>query len=278
MTSQLEVFKINFANRIVSFFPALKSQLRIAHLPYTPTEYVNKNLKINVMYAFLFTILFFFVLQKAKLSLFLLFPIFIILLILLFEYSLVKVKAKIRRREREIDKEVIFVGRYLLVKLYSGRPLLNALIETAESRGIAPKYIKEIVDDIGTGSTIEYALNNAMIYSPSEKLRKILFHINNALQLGIDVTKPLESVLVEITKEEELEINKYGKKLNTLVIFYMLGAVVLPSLGMAVFIVISSFISFPIDLQTMLVFIFFIVVLQFIFITLFKSIRPTVNL
>ena len=272
------MFEIGFVNRVASFFPALKSELRIAHLPYSPIEYVNKNIKANTLYAFLFTILFFFVLQKAKLSLFLLVPIFIVLFILLFEYSLLNIKAKIKKREREIDREVLFVGRYLLVKLYSGRPLLNALVETAGSRGITPKYIKEIVDDIDTGSTIEDALNNAMVYSPSDKLRRILFHINNALQLGIDVTKPLESVLEEITKGEELEIKKYGKKLNTLVILYMLAAIILPSLGMAIFIVISSFINFPIDFRGLLVFIFFITVLQFIFITLFKSIRPMVNL
>ena len=211
-------------------------------------------------------------------QLFLLAPLFIIFSVLLFEYSLLSLKAKIRKREREINKEVLFVGRYLLVKLYSGRPLLNALIETAESRGITPKYIKEIVDDIGTGSTIEDALNNAIIYSPSEQLRRIMFHINNALQLGIDVTKPLESVLEEITKEEALEINKYGKKLNTLVIFYMLGAVIMPSLGVSIFIVIASFVNFPISLNGLLLLVFFIVVLEFIFITLFKSIRPTVNL
>lgn len=256
----------------------LKSELRIAHLPYTPIEYVDKNLKVTALYALLFTILFFFVLQKAKLSLLLLIPIFVILFVLLFEYSLIKIKAKIRQREREINKEILFVGRYMLVKLYSGRPLLNALIETAGSRGITPKYIKEIVDDIGTGSTIETALNNAMVYAPSDKLRKILFHINNALQLGIDVTKPLESVLEEITKEQELEINKYGKKLNTLVIFYMLAAIIIPSLGTAMFIVISSLINFPIDKTSLLVLIFFIVMLQFIFITLFKSVRPMVNL
>ena len=98
------------------------------------------------------------------------------------------------------------------------------------------------------------------------------------MQLGIDVTKPLESVLEEITREEELEINKYGKKLNTLVIFYMLAAVIVPSLGVAMFIVISSFINFPIGLKGLLAVVFFIVVLQFIFITLFKSIRPMVNL
>ena len=272
------MFELGFVNRVASYFPMLKRELRIAHLPYTPTQYVNKNIKITALYSFLFTALFFFVLQKANLSLFLLLPIFLILFLLLFEYYLLNIKAKIRKREREINKEVLFIGRYLLVKLYSGRPLLNALIETAQSSGIAAKYIKEIVDDIGTGSTIEDALNNAMIYSPSDKLRRVLFHVNNALQLGIDVTKPLESVLEEITKEEELEIKKYGKKLNTLVIFYMLAAVILPSLGVAMFIVISSFINFPIDLKAMLVFVFFIVVLQFVFITLFKSIRPMVNL
>lgn len=241
-------------------------------------QYASKSLKAASLYSVFFTFLFFFVLQKAKLSLALLVPAFAVLFIITFEYSLLAVKAKIRKREREIDKEVIFVGRYLLVKIYSGRPLLNALIETAGSRGIASKYIKEIVDDIDTGNTIENALKNAMIYSPSDKLRRILFHINNALQLGIDVTKPLESVLEEITREEELEIKKYGKKLNTLVIFYMLVAVILPSLGVALFIVISSFLNFQIELKGLLLFIFFIVVLQFVFITFFKSARPMVNL
>ncbi len=272
------MLEIGFVNRVALFFPTLKSELRIAHIPYSPVEYINKNLKFTVVSAVAFTIPFFFVLQKAKLSQFLLFPIFVVLLILLFGYSLLTVKAQIKKREREINKEVLFIGRHLLVKLYSGRPLLNALIEISTSRGVASKYIAEIVDDIETGNTIEDALKNAMVYSPSEKLRKILFHINNALQLGIDVTKPLESVLEEITREEELEINKYGKKLNTLVIFYMLAAVIVPSLGVAMFIVISSFISFPIGLKGLLVVVFFIVILQFIFITLFKSIRPMVNL
>ncbi|MBI2657341.1 type II secretion system F family protein [Candidatus Woesearchaeota archaeon] len=270
--------KIAFVNKIASFFPALKNELRVAHLPYTPVQYVNKNLKTTFLYSLLFTALFFFVLKKAGLSVFFLLPAFITLFILLFEYALLNVKAKIRKREREINREVLFVGRYLLVKLYSGRPLLNALMETSESRGIASKYIKEIVDDIGTGSTIEDALNSAMIYSPSEKLRKILFHINNSLQLGINVTGPLEAVLEEITREESIEIKKYGKKLNTLVIFYMLAAIILPSLGVALFIIVSSFVNLPIGLGSLLMFVFFIVVLQFIFITLFKSIRPMVNL
>ncbi len=270
--------KISFANRVASYFPNLKTDLRIAHLPYTPAGYVSKNLKLTSLYSAVFTFMFFFVIYKAGLPLVLIAPIFIVLFVLFFEYSLLIVKGKIRKREHEIDNEVIFIGNYLLVKLYSGRPLLNAIIETSKSRGIASKYLKEIVNDIETGNTIEDALTNAMNYSPSSKLRKVLFQINNALQLGIDVTKPLQSVLEEITKEEELEIKKYGKKLNTLVIFYMLAAIIIPSLGTAMFIVISSLLSFPIGLKELIVVIFFIIVLQFIFITLFKSIRPKVNL
>ncbi len=272
------MFKISLVNRIAARYPTLKTELRTAYLPYTPIEYLRNSLKFAVIYSSMITILFFFVLNKANLSLLFLVPIFIILLYFFFNYTLIRIKARIRHKEREINKEVLFVGRYLLVKLYSGRPLLNALIEISNAKGVTAKYVKEIVDDITTGNTIEEALASAMIYTPSDKFRKILFHINNALQLGIDVTKPLESILKEITKEQELEITKYGKKLNTLVIFYMLAAVVVPSLGVAMFIVISSFVSLPIDLTVLLVFIFFIGIIQFVFIAIFKSIRPMVNL
>ena len=57
-------------NRVASVFPTLKTQLRIAHIPYTTIQFVNKNLKVSAIYAFMFTILFFFVLKKANLPLF----------------------------------------------------------------------------------------------------------------------------------------------------------------------------------------------------------------
>tara|TARA_Y100000310_G_C20619558_1_gene782518 strand:+ start:917 stop:1573 length:657 start_codon:yes stop_codon:yes gene_type:complete len=216
--------------------------------------------------------------DKAGILLVLIPIAFIVIFFTVFNFAFFKLKGIIIQRQKEIDREVLFAGQYLLIKLYSGKPLLNALIDTTKSYGVASKYIKEIVDDVDTGSSIEKALQNAMIYSPSEKFRKILFHINNALRLGIDVTKPLSAVLGEITREQETEIKRYGKKLNTLVIFYMLAAIVMPSIGMTIFIVISSFISFTISISHFLIAIFFIVIMEFLFISLFKTIRPTINL
>jgi pilus assembly protein TadC len=216
--------------------------------------------------------------DKAGLPLALLPFAFIMFFFLLFNFEFLKLKGRIIRRQKEIDREVLFAGQYLLIKLYSGKPLLNALIDTTKSYGVASKYIKEIVDDVDMGSSIEKALQNSMTYCPSEKFRRILFHINDALRLGIDVTKPLSAVLEEITKEQGIEIKRYGKKLNSLVIFYMLAAIVIPSIGMTIFIVISSFINFSISVNHFFIAIFFIVILELLFISMFKSIRPTMNL
>jgi len=264
--------------RISSFFPKLKKQIRIAHLNITPQQFIHSNLKFAIPFSLGLTVLFFFVADKAGLPLFLIPLVFILLSILVFHFGFLKLRTKIIKRQKEIDREVLFAGQYLLIKLYSGKPLLNALIDTSKSYGVASKYIKEIVNDIDTGTSLEDALEKAMTYSPSEKFKKILFHVNNALRLGIDVTRPLSAVLDEITKEQELEIQRYGKKLNTIIIFYMLAAVVIPSIGMTLFIVLSSFINFSLTTNHFLLILMFIVIIQVVFISVFKSIRPVVNL
>ena len=264
--------------RISTFFPHLKKQIRIAHLKTTPYEFIYKNLKSSLAFSLALTILFFFVADKAGLPLILIPVAFIVFFILVFNFAFLKIKSKIIQRQRKIDQEVLFVGQYLLIMLYSGKPLLNALIDTSKSYGVASKYIKEIINDINTGSSLEDALENAMVYSPSEKFRKILFHVNNALKLGIDVTNPLRAVLEEIATEQNIEVKRYGKKLNTIVIFYMLVAIVAPSIGMTVFIVLSSFIELNINMIHFIIVIMFIAFMQVIFISVFKSIRPAVNL
>ena len=70
------------------------------------------------------------------------------------------------------------------------------------------------------------------------------------------------------------------KKLNSLSIFYMLLAVVMPSIGVAMFSVVGSLIGLGGELAKLL-FIgiaIFLIVLQVVFITIFKTARLTVNL
>ena len=195
-----------------------------------------------------------------------------------FMFVLQSPKGTIRKREREINKEVLFAGRYLLVKLESGMPLFNVLIEISNSYGVAAKYFKEIVDDIETGSTLEEALDKAREYSASKKFQRILWQIVASLKTGMEVSSSLKATLHDITEQQIIEIKSYGRTLNSLMLFYMIIGCVLPSLGFALFTIFSSFLSLTISPGIIFVLIFVLAVIQTAFIILIKASRPMVNL
>jgi pilus assembly protein TadC len=257
---------------------SLKKNLRIAKINQTPKEFVKSSLTNTLFMSFSLTVLLFFYFDKNDTPLYWLVPIFIFLAYIFYMFNQAKLKSKIIKRQKDIDKDVLFAGRYLLVKLNSGQPLMNALSDASKSYGIASNYFKEIVRDIELGKPIEQALSEAAEYSPSPKFRKILFQISNALKIGIDVTEFLDATLNEIANQQLIEINKYGKKLNSLTLFYMLFAVVLPSLGLTIFIVVASISGMDVDMSFFMVLLIGIAILQMVFLMMYKAIRPTINI
>lgn len=263
---------------IVSRNPLLKKELRMARINQSPDEIVGKSLKNGFMMAATISILLFFYLDKKDGPIALIPLIFIVLSYLFYKFNMLKIRATILRRKKEIDKDVLFAGRFLLVKLNSGQPLINALIDASKSYGIASAYFKEIVRDIELGKPIEQAISDESDNSPSKRFRKILFQISNALKIGIDVTNFLEATLNEIADEQIIEINRYGKKLNSVTLFYMLFAVVMPSLGLTIFILVASLASITVDFTFFVVMLFFLAVLQVMFMIIYKAIRPNINI
>ena len=258
--------------------PLLKKKLRIARMRETPAEIIKKSFKNAIMMALTIMILAFFYIDSQGHNKALLPVIFVIALYAFYRYSLLGIDAKILARRKEIDRDVLFAGRYLLVKLNSGQPLINALIDASKSYGTASKYFKDIVKDIELGRSIEDALAYESEYSPSDKFRKILFQISNAIRIGIDVTEFLEATLTDIANDQIIEIQRYGKKLNSLTLFYMLLAVVVPSLGMTIFIIIFSLSGIDIDYVFFGVILFFLTLLQGMFLVIYRSIRPNINI
>ncbi len=268
---------VDIIHQIAQKFPKLKEDLRKAQIKERPDLFIKRTLKMCLFFSLGITAFAFFMLQLLGQPMVFLIVVFVVTFFMFFQFLMLIPKNKINKRRRDLDKEVLFAGRFLLVKMHSGKPLLNALIDGSESYGVASKYFKEIVEDINLGTPIEQALDNAVKYSPSEKFRKVLFQINTAIKIGVDITTPLHNVIEEITNEQFADIQRYGKKLNSLALFYMLLAIVLPSLGMAMFVVIGGLLSLPINNTIFMIVIFFLVIIQFIFITIFKSTRLSVN-
>lgn len=269
---------MSLSRTIAMRMPGLKNKLKSGGIFKKPEEYIKQSLTSSFLVAFFMSVLILFFFIKVSLNPMLALLFFIVAFFGLLFVFIKRVDAAILRREREIDRDVLFAGRFLLVKLNSGKPLINAIVDASNSYGVASGFFKEMVDDIELGTPMEEALMNAYRNTPSKRFKKILFQINNALKIGVDVSSPLEAILEEISLEQLVEIQRYGKKLSSLTMFYMLAAIVVPSLGITLMSVIASMISLKIDLQMFFVVLFFLVVVQIIFISIFRSIRPNLNI
>ncbi len=258
--------------------PELKRKLIMAKLPIEPHHYVRNTVMSAFWISFALAASYFFFSEVFGLHPLGAIVLFVVAFWAFYQFLFRVVDVKIHKIAKDIDREVLFAGRFLLVKLNAGKPLIMALAEASESYGVANKYFKEIVHDIDMGTPLEEALEKASRYSPSEKFRRIIFQINNALKIGVDVTNYLEALLDEIAAEQLIEIQRYGKKLNSITMFFMLFSIVVPSLGITFFITLVSMVSVNFDLSFFLILSFGILFFQYFFITIFKSIRPTVNI
>ncbi|MGV8141408.1 MAG: type II secretion system F family protein [Candidatus Woesearchaeota archaeon] len=269
---------MSLAHSIAARMPELRNKLHSAGIHKKPAEFVSESLKNGFMMALMMSILSVFMILKKELPIALVILVFIFSFMIFFSIMLKRLDVAMSKREHEIDKDVLFAGRFILVKLNSGKPLINALFEASESYGVAGEYFKEIVEDIKLGTPLEESLEKAYKTTPSKKFKKILFQINNALKIGVDVSQPLEAILEEISHEQLMEIQRYGKKLNSIIMFYLLAAIVVPSLGITLFSIVASMMSIQIDLPVFLMILFFLMLVQLMFIGLIKGVRPNLNI
>lgn len=267
---------MSLVKNITSKHPELKRKLKIAHIDQTPEQYVKLRIRGAFVYSIGLSILAFMYIDRQNLPWILLPVAFVLFYFLFFSFLMHSVDASIARRKKQIDKEVLFAGRFLMIKLNTGQPLINALVDASKSYGVGSKYFREIVQDIELGTPLEESLEKAIDYTPSDKFQRILFQISNALKIGIDVTQFLENVLDEISNEQLLEIQRYAKKLNSITLFYMLMAIVIPSLGFTVIMVISSIVNLALGPSSFAIFLGALLMLQVMFLIIFKAARPQV--
>ncbi len=276
--SKIRITALNtIFQRISKSFPDFKLKLKQAGIDQKPEDFIKRTL----MSAFYMTtgLVFLLFLLLAKLNLLkgVLFLIVPIIFVVMFSYMFRLPDMRILKKEREISKEIVFAGRFIIIELESGVPLYNAMLNVSKNFEIVGKYFKEITDKVDLGTSMEDALNEAAEFIPSDDLRRILWQIINSIRTGSDIAKSLYSVIDQITKEQITEVNKYGKKLNPLAMFYMIIAVILPSLGMTMTVILSSFIKFQLSLTILLAIAGFLGFMQFMFISMVKLSRPAIE-
>ncbi len=184
-------------------------------------------------------------------------------------------KIKLKRKVRNIEKNLIFALRKMLVQLKSGISLFDAMSAVAygDYGGVSREF-RKAVDEINTGTMEEDALQELAMNNPSLFFRRAVWQIVNGLKAGAGVGTVMKALVENITKEETIEIRRYGSSLRLLSLVYMMIGVIIPALGLAFLIILGSFPQMRIGEWLFWLMLFALLIAQFMYIGMLKSKRP----
>jgi flagellar protein FlaJ len=263
---------MNF-NNLARKFSYLKIQLAEANINLTIEQFLRKIFINSLIVSITLTLSSLMIFSKLDINLLIGLLLFPFIFGVIFFFFLNSPRSKANKITREIDGEIVYAGRFLLIELSSGVSLFEAIKNISNAYPVIGKYFKQIVDKVESGKPMEVALSEVSEITPSTNFRKLLFQIINSMKTGADISKSLEGITEQISKEQLIKIKEYGKKLNPMVLFYLLIAIIMPSLGVAILSLVSTFTGFSLSLANLIGINFGIAILQFMFLSIIIGLR-----
>jgi hypothetical protein len=98
----------------------------------------------------------------------------------------------------------------------------------------------------------------------------------NALESGARMGDALTSIVQLVENYLYRDIKNYSANLNFLMLIYMLGAVVMPSLGITFLVLLSAFSGLGVSIETIAMLLFGSAMLQVVMIGYMASTRPEI--
>lgn len=257
--------------------PGLQLKLKQANMQDSPERFVRRSLlgSFYLTFALLLVVAGFF--SKSPKLIWLLVAVGPLIFAVGFFYMLRVPDAKAHKIKSDVNCEVVDAGRFLIVELESGVPLYNSLSGVHRNFPRIGRYFRKIVVNIDSGTAMEDAITEALEITPSKELRRVLWQVLNSLKTGSDVAGGMKEVVEQISREHLIEMRSYGRKLNPMSMFYMMIAVIVPSLGVAMLVIMSSLFSLQIDMFALIVLALILGFIQFMFLAVIRSSRPAIN-
>ncbi|MFQ5406087.1 MAG: type II secretion system F family protein [Candidatus Micrarchaeia archaeon] len=268
---------IGLSGRITEFFPFLSEKLPQAEIDLSQKEYAAIAATVGISNAVIASIALFTLGSIAKVDFVFISAIFAFLTgFASFVTVIYYPKIIAAQRIRNLEKGLIPAVRQLTIELRSGVPLFNAMTTLTVDYEEVSKEFKKIVKKVESGQSEQDALNNSCHSIPSMQFKQVLWQISNALNTGSDIATALDASLQELSKNKIEEINKYGNELSPLTMIYMMAAIVLPSLGVTMLIILSGFLGSNINSSILIVIFLIIIGFQAFFAHFISTRRPLI--
>jgi len=266
------------ASRMKGSFSFLDKDLKKVDADIALTPYLGLILLNGIIYFLFAFILSFSIIHKLKISNDLPISLAIGLVsgLAIFFTGMIYPKWLGNNRVKLIDRDLLFAARHLRVQTTAGVPLFDSLVSATHGYGAVSEEFLKIVTGVQAGNNLADALEDSAAKNPSYYYGRILWQMSNAVKAGTDIGPVLSQIVEFLSEEQRVEMRSYGAQLNTLAIMYLMACIIVPTIGLIFMMVISSFIAFPITDSVFLIFIGFIIFVQYMFIGLIESRRPVV--
>ncbi len=180
-----------------------------------------------------------------------------------------------RKNAKLIERDILFAARDMIISMRSGMPLFNAITAVSSGYGEASKEFGKIISKAQLGVPLVEAIDQTIEESKSDSFKRLMLQASVSIKSGADVVSSMQSIIDELAQERNIELRRYGQKLNALAMFYMLFGIILPSMGVAVITILTTFIAiFTVNMTVLEAAIVGIIFMQVIFLQLIRGSRP----
>ncbi len=196
-----------------------------------------------------------------------------------FNYFLLLPKLYVGKRAKEIDKDLLFALRHLLIKIRSGITLFESMKGISKGGyGLVSLEFGRIVSEISAGKGEVEVLEDSAYRNTSVYFRRALWQISSSMRAGADIGNTLTNIVGNLSAEQRISIRKYGSELSPLALGYMMITIIIPTLGVSIMIVLSQLMSSLSIGKPMFVIVYFIVLMcQYFLIGVIRTRRPAID-
>ena len=265
--------------RLKKFFPDLELQLKQADIEMNVREYLAIMFFLVVFYLGFFSFLFSLILTRFTDKFWILGPTMGLILgfLVLLQVSMYPTM-QIRKKQKEIEKNLLFALRTMLIEIKSGVTLFDALqLISRTEYGKLSEEFKKAVDAINTGEMYEDALQRLATNNPSPYFRKAVWQIVNGMKAGGDIADVIRETVKSAARDQRIAINKYSANLRVSSLMYLMIGVIGPAMLMTVLIIIgSAFLQIQLGESIYWILLAAIIMMQLMYVGMLKSQRPTI--
>ena len=276
---QLRPYLLSFAERIHTLVPSLKQDIKGARMSVDPEEYIAFCLLNALQAGVALTASGLALGYFANIEIFITGSLVVGPVITVFVlFSLIyRPKIQAKQLARKIEKNLPYALRHMLIEVSSGISLYQAMVSVSSDYDEASDEFEKIISDIQGGKSQIEALEDSVGRTQSQMYRRTMWQLINSIKSGSNLTETLESLVDTIIEEQKIQVKNYGEDLNPFILMYLMLAVIFPSLGVTLMIVLSSFTGFEIESSIFYLLIGGLIVFQIFFLNLIKSRRPEVK-